>query len=157
VVYTIPEIRTLLCSQPEDMNQWLTTSQMGWALTREENEVINEKDEREGKPVARQLAPMISQFIGAQWESEELEDVDDERWQILEEAAELDHIWGVWEVEKEPTNGTGKWIRKPSQSEDDMRHHVEVHASQKDPETCIRPRIRAGRGTLGHVERDGSL
>jgi hypothetical protein len=56
---------------------------------------FNEKDELEGKPVARQLAPMISQFIRAQWESEELEGVDDERRQILEEAAELDHIWGV--------------------------------------------------------------
>jgi hypothetical protein len=66
---------------------------MGWALTRKENEVVNEKDEREGKPVARQLAPMISMFIRAQWESEEVEDVDDERRQILEEAAELDHIW----------------------------------------------------------------
>jgi hypothetical protein len=28
VVYTIQEIRTLLRSQPEDVNQWLTTSQM---------------------------------------------------------------------------------------------------------------------------------
>jgi hypothetical protein len=107
---------------------------MGWALTREENEVINEKDEREGKPVARQLAPMISQFIRAQWESEELEGVDDERRQILEEAAELDHIWGVWEVEKEPTNGPGRWIRQPSQSEDNKRHHVEVHASHREME-----------------------
>jgi hypothetical protein len=69
--WCIPEIRTLLRSQPEDTKQWLTTSQIGWALTREENEVINEKDEREGKPVARQLAPMISKFIRAQWESEE--------------------------------------------------------------------------------------
>jgi hypothetical protein len=42
--------------------------------------------------------------IEAQWESRELEDVDDERRQILEEAAELDHIWGVWEGEKELTN-----------------------------------------------------
>jgi hypothetical protein len=97
VVYTIQEIRTLLRSQPEDANRWLTTSQMGWALTREDNEVTSEKDEREGKPVARQLALMISKFIRAQWESEELEGVDDERLQILEEAAELDHIWGVWE------------------------------------------------------------
>jgi hypothetical protein len=64
-------------------------------LTREKNEVINAKDEREGKPVARQLAPMISKFIRAQWESEELEGVDDERTQILEEEADLDHIWGV--------------------------------------------------------------
>ena len=92
------------------------------------------KDEREDKPVARQLAPMISQFIRAEWESEELEGVDDERRQILEEAAELDHIWGVWEVEKEPTNCPGRWIRQPSQSGDDMRHHVEVHASHREME-----------------------
>ena len=94
-MYTIPEIQELLNSQPEDMKRWLTTSQMGWALTREENEVVKEKDEREGKPVARRLAPMISTFIRAQWESEEVEDVDDERRQIFEEAAELEHIWGV--------------------------------------------------------------
>jgi hypothetical protein len=73
VVYSIQEIKKLLSSQPEDMKRWLTTSQMGWALTREENEVVNEKDEREGKPVARQLAPMISTFIRAQWESGEWE------------------------------------------------------------------------------------
>ena len=54
--------------------------------------------------MARQLAPMISTVIKAQWESGELEDVDDERRQILEEAAELDHIWGVLEAEEEPTN-----------------------------------------------------
>jgi hypothetical protein len=67
-VYTIPEIRALLCSQPEDAHRWLTTSQMGWALTWERNEITNEKDERDGKPVARQLAPMISKFTRAQWE-----------------------------------------------------------------------------------------
>jgi hypothetical protein len=53
VVYSIQDIRQLLSVQPEDVKRWLTTSQMGWALTREENEVVNEKDEREGKPVAR--------------------------------------------------------------------------------------------------------
>jgi hypothetical protein len=104
VVYIIQEIWTLLRSQPEDAKRWLTTSQMGWALTREDNEVTKKKDEREGKPVARQVAPMISKFIRTQWESEQLEGVDDERRQILEEAAELDHIWGVLEAEEEPTN-----------------------------------------------------
>jgi len=94
VVYSIQDIRQLLSVQPEDVKRWLTTSQMGWALIREENEVVNEKDEREGKPVARQLAPMISKFIRAQWESKEMENVDDERRQLLEEAMELDHIWG---------------------------------------------------------------
>ena len=65
---------------------------MGWALTREENELTNEKDEREGKPVARQLAPMISKFIRGQRESGLLEGMDDERRQRFEEAEELDHI-----------------------------------------------------------------
>ena len=84
--------------------------------------------------MARQLAPMISTFFRAQWESGELEDVDDERRQILEEAAELDHIWGVWEGEKEPTNVPLEWIRQPSQSRNNMRHHVEVHASHREKE-----------------------
>ena len=78
-------------------NGGLPQVSVGWALTREENEVVNEKDERKGKPVARQLAPMISTFIRAQWESKEMENVDDERRQLLEEAMELDHIWSVWE------------------------------------------------------------
>ncbi len=123
-MYTIPEMRTLLHSQPEDT--------MGWALTREENEIINEKNEREGRQVARQPAPMISTILRAQWESRELDDVDDERRQILEEAAELDHIWGVWEGEKELTNVPREWIRQPSQSGNDIEHHVEVHASHRE-------------------------
>ena len=94
MVYTRPEIRELLGSQPDDVQCWLTTSQMGWALTRERNEIANEKDKRDGKPVARQLAPMISKFIRVKWESHDLECMDDERRQIHEEAAELDHIWG---------------------------------------------------------------
>ena len=103
-MYTIPEIRAPLWSQQEDAQRWLTTSQMGWSLTRERNEITSEKDERVGKPVARQLAPMTSTFIRAQWESHELECIDGERRQILEEAAELDHIRGAWEAEAELTN-----------------------------------------------------
>jgi hypothetical protein len=70
---------------------------MGWALTREKNELTNEKDEREGKPVARQLALMISKFIRAQRESGTMEGMDDERLQLLEDAEELDHTWGIYE------------------------------------------------------------
>ena len=114
MVYTIAEIKVLLRFQPDDAQRWLTTSQIGWALTRELNEITNEKDERDGKPVARQLAPMISKFIRAQWESPELECIDDERRQILEEAAELDHIWGAWEAEAELTNDPKEWLSNHS-------------------------------------------
>ena len=91
-VGAIPEIKVLLRSQPDDAQRLLTTSQMGWALTRERNEITNQKDERDGKPVARQLAPMISKFIRTQWGSHELVCMDDERRQLLEGEAELDHI-----------------------------------------------------------------
>jgi hypothetical protein len=63
-----------------------------------------------------------------------LDGVDDERRQTLEEAAELDHIWGVWEAEEEPINVPGRWFRQPSRNRDDMRHHVEVHASHREKE-----------------------
>ena len=115
-----------------DVKRWVTTSQMGWALTWENNEVTNE---REGKPVARQIAPMISKFIRAQWESEELEGVDDKRRQILEESAELDHVWGVWEAEEEPTNVPGRGIKQSSRRREDMRHHVEVHEKEERVKT----------------------
>jgi hypothetical protein len=61
-------------------------------------------------------------------------DVDDERRQILEEAADLDHIWGVWEEEEGATSTRCKWIKQPSQRGNDMRHHVEVHASHRKKE-----------------------
>ena len=63
-----------------------------------------------------------------------MENADDERRQLLEEAMEIDHIWGVWEGEKEPTDVHQKWIRQPSQSGNDMRHHVRVHASHREQE-----------------------
>ena len=65
-MYTITEIKDLLSGHSEDAQRWLTTSQMGWALTRERNELTNEHNERDGKPVVRQLAPMISKFIREQ-------------------------------------------------------------------------------------------
>jgi hypothetical protein len=95
---------------------------MGWALTRERNEITNEKDERDGKPVARQR----------EWESPELECLIEERRQMLEEAAELDHIWDAWEVESELTNDPKEWLKQLSLSRDDLRYHVEVHASHRE-------------------------
>jgi hypothetical protein len=72
-VYHTGDQTKLLCSQPEDAQRWLTTSQMGWTLAWARNEITNEKDEQDGKPVARQLVPIISEFIREQWESHELE------------------------------------------------------------------------------------
>jgi hypothetical protein len=54
--------------------------------------------------------------------------MDDERRQLLEEAAELDHIWGAWETGAELTNDPNEWLKQPSLSKDDLRYHVAVHA-----------------------------
>ena len=75
---------------------------------------------------------MISKFIKAQGESHELEGMDDERRQILEEAAELDHIRGAWEAEAELTNDPKEWLKQPSPSRDDLRYHVVAHASHRE-------------------------
>jgi hypothetical protein len=47
--------------------------------------------------------------------------MDDEKRQILEEAAELDHIWGVWAEEAELIRDSRKWLKQPSLGRDDMR------------------------------------
>ena len=87
--------------------------------------------------------------------------MDDERRQILEEAVELDHTWGAWEAEKEPTNAHRKWIRQPSQSGNDMRHHVEVHASHREewesPSASLiekDPEVVPGVDIAAHVGKD---
>jgi hypothetical protein len=49
--------------------------------------------------------------------------MDDERRQILEESAELDHIWGVWEAEAELTNDPRKWVKQPPLCRVDLKYH----------------------------------
>ena len=90
------------------------------------------KDERGCKPVARRLAPMISKFIREQWESHEMECMEDESRQLLEEAAELDHIWSAWETGAELTNDATEWLKQTALSRDDLRYHVVVHASHQE-------------------------
>ncbi len=60
--------------------------------------------------------------------------MDDERRRVLEETAELDHIWGAWEAEEGLANVSDRWIRQPSRSRVDVRHHIEVHASHWEKE-----------------------
>ena len=86
---------------------------------------------------------MISQFIREQLESHKLEYMADERRQILQEAAELDEIWGVWAAEAELTNEPRERLKHLSLSRDDMWYHVNVH-------------INPAR-TLSNVEGKGGL
>ena len=62
-----PLLRKILedmqCSQNETCTKWLTTSQMGFAVTREQNEVDSGRDVAWGKPTARWLAPQATHYI----------------------------------------------------------------------------------------------
>ena len=58
--------------------------------------------------------------------------MDDERRQLLEEAAELDHIWGALEKGAELTNDPREWLKQPSLSRDGKRYHVVVHALHRE-------------------------
>ena len=51
------------CSQNETCTKWLTTSQMGFAVMREQNEVDSGRDVAWGKPTARWLAPQATHYI----------------------------------------------------------------------------------------------
>ena len=52
--------------------------------------------------------------------------------QILEEEAELDHIWGAWDSEAEWTNDPNEWLKQPSLSRGDLRYHVEVLSKHRE-------------------------
>jgi hypothetical protein len=57
---------------------------------------------------------MTSKFIRSQWESHDLECMDDQRRQVPEEAAEFDHILGAWETGAELTNDPKECLKQPS-------------------------------------------
>ena len=63
----VPLLRSILTDmqslQNETCTRWLTTSQMGFAVTRERNEVDNQRDIAWGRPTARWLAPQATCFI----------------------------------------------------------------------------------------------
>ncbi len=62
---------------------------------------------------------MISKYIRERCETQDLENMQDDRWKLLEEAAELDHIWGMWEEEAEHTSDTAGWLQQVSQHKGD--------------------------------------
>ena len=64
VARTIIQLETELPQGEAEV--WMTTSQMGHSLEREETELVDEKDDVERKETARFLAPEISKFIRRQ-------------------------------------------------------------------------------------------
>ena len=97
IALTVHEVRRILeCEtdrhrQPQCM--WLTSRQMGWSLTQEEDEVVDASGREEDTPSHRCLAPAISAFIRPACASETWEE-GAQGDTALRAAWELDLIWG---------------------------------------------------------------
>ena len=123
VTYTMQEMRTLLQGQSGEAQYWLTTSQMGWSLFTEQDEIRNARDELEGKTTARSLAPAISAYIRGLGE-DVISSADQERQAILMEARLLDQAWGMWDDQETPGREEATQVRQLPEDESDIRHHV---------------------------------
>ena len=118
-------MRTLLQSQPGEMSIWLTTRQMGWSLSPDYSEIWNARDEMEGKPTARGLAPAISTYIRGLSE-EIISSADQDRQAIFMEARLLDQAWGIWDDEEAASEDRQMRMPEMPEGNDDIRHHVEA-------------------------------
>jgi hypothetical protein len=71
IILNSRELRKAITLQQtaKDQTIWMTTSQTGFPLEREEDEVTNSKDTQMGRITARYLHPAISTFI-ANWQTD---------------------------------------------------------------------------------------
>ncbi len=71
VIFTVEQVRELIAmkdtSEEGTATIWLTTAEMGFSLTEEQDDVVCAKDVKEGKISDRFLAPERVLFIGTQF------------------------------------------------------------------------------------------
>jgi hypothetical protein len=84
---------------------------MGWSLSSERNEIRNARDEMEGKPTARGLAPAISTYI-REMNEEVVSLADQDKQEVIMEAQLLDQAWGMWIVRRHQGGRTRAKLRR---------------------------------------------
>lgn len=130
VTYTMQEMRALLRSQSGGARIWLTTSQMGWSLFTEQNEIRNARDELEGKITARSLAPVISTYIRGLGE-EAISSASQERRAILMEARLLDQAWGIWDDQEVSGGEEEEQARPMPEGTNEAKQHAMATITQR--------------------------
>ena len=101
----------------DDMTVWLTTREMGFALAAEQDELAEAKDDLEGKPTGRWIAPQIEKFLRKLKAGEERMNVDDEQEEarMYAEALTMLDDWGnpngerVARRESDESTKIGEW------------------------------------------------
>ncbi len=129
VLYTMQEVRDLLQGQLEETRTWLTTGQMGWSLSSERNEIRNARDEMEGKPTARGLAPAISTYI-REMNEEVVSLADQDKQEVFMEARLLDQAWGMWDSEEASGGEDQSQAPQMLEDHDDIRRQVKAAIDQ---------------------------
>jgi hypothetical protein len=96
----------------------MTTVQVGFPLTRDEEEVTNNKDSQVGRTTTPYLHPVISTFI-VDWETD-LTSSGKQSSPLEEEDIDLENEWsqknvtGIWETSTEPSQSPVSWDLDPS-------------------------------------------
>ena len=129
VLYTMQEVRDLLQGQLGETRTWLTTGQMGWSLSSERNEIRNARDEMEGKPTARGLAPAISTYI-REMNEEVVSLADQDKQEVIMEAQLLDQAWGMWDSEEASGGEDQSQAPQMLEDHDDIRSQVKAAIDQ---------------------------
>jgi hypothetical protein len=107
ILLTLTQVRELILEKQESEEEvgtvWLTTTDIGFHLTDEPNEILCPKDVREGKGINRFLAPAISQFATTTMAG--VGGGSDRNQQAQEAWRELVHLHQRWSKSSKTTEG----------------------------------------------------
>ena len=129
-IINLKKLRTLFLTQQslEDQTVWMTTTQVGFPVTADTQEVQTDRDRLLGKPVARFLHPVISTFIQVRWQELVSTDQAPSRAEAL--VKRLEETWGRVQSNAQTIQGSlyrRVLLRDPALGDDSGLGWVQIH------------------------------
>ena len=131
VLLSVEQVREILRGEEklacQDGTVWLTTSQMGWPICAEEDEVVNNADIEGYGPTKRCIAPMISKFV----RDKGIDGDETMVWNsALKQAWCLEQEWGEEREDVETITREAKRIKQIAGSLNDVRMYVSAETAR---------------------------
>ena len=131
VLLSVEQVREILRGEEKLACQvgtvWLTTSQMGWPICAEEDEVVNNADIEGYGPTKRCIAPMISKFV----RDKGIDGDETMVWNsALRQAWCLEREWGEEREDVETITREAKRIKQIAGSLNDVRMYVNAETAR---------------------------
>jgi len=131
VLLSVEQVREILRGEEKLACQvgtvWLTTSQMGWPICAEEDEVVNNADIEGYGPTKRCIAPMISKFV----RDKGIDGDETMVWNsALRQAWCLEQEWGEEREDVETITREAKRIKQIAGSLNDVRMYVNAETAR---------------------------